>query len=1026
LFYYPILTHLYTHCSVEEESLCAIVPPQVSEGEEIQAEHSFSALLTPVVHASWLLDSCCSQHMSGNENLFISMRDTNTNTFVKFGDGKKLQAKGYGAVATPIGTLDALYVPNLCVNLMSVSQLNSIGASVSFLPNMSEIRLNGQRFGVSVIGNIFQVDEVCNFSSHENEIYLWHQKLGHLNFPAVISFLKRFGIKYELPKNLFCRICAEAKLSEQKFRNRDDKLTVILGRLHSDMGGPIDPSYDGFIYWIIFIDEASRYCKVYFLKRKSEAVQAVLEICRQLQKSSGCGISIFRSDGGGEYQSLKVQEFFKAEGIQHEISPPYTPQLNGMAERLNRTLMEIVRCLLICAGLAHSFWRHAMEYAVYIYNHTPHSGIEFRTPSEVFYGKSLSKLPKFHVFGSISYYHVPKQLRSKLDGTGQRCIFLGFTSTCTLVLSLPDLMIREVRTVKINDGEFLSAEESRELGMEQRIREERSEPIMNSVEEVQRSLTQLNEKQVNAESFPVPSVNRNSDDYKGVQMEDQENGEGVRRLRARKPISYVEEEEEWHPSLGRRHLQSANNDSDWKIEEEETNLVTHFDYLSLLNLNDDTLYAMLSQVTQQIEKLGQVTQDKDNSSEFKDNSSELSYSSIHLSEPNSFEEAFKDPKWLKSMEQEIKSLLDNETWILTDLPKGRKPVRNKWVYRVKNDGRLKSRLVAKGFTQVFGIDFDETWSPVGRKASLKLLISFVIGNSWKWKQMDVDTAFLNSKLDEEIYMDQPKGFEDGSERVCHLLKSIYGLKQASRMWYNTLKDFLESAGLTRSRIDPCIYLAPGLIIFVYVDDIVIAAESDKKLRHISDQFKKRFMMKDMGKPTHILGLDIMELSNGEGIHLSGKKMISELLENCKMDGSRHVSTPMDPNQSFVPNPSVSNGSSKIGLFNYGSVIGSLIYIANSFRPDIAYAVSVLSQFTTNPSEDHFRGVKRVLRYLNGTRDYGLLYKSKSKGLHLYGYTDADFASCFSRRSRSGFIFYSGNSTLSWSSKKATDDCFINM
>jgi hypothetical protein len=248
------------------------------------------------------------------------------------------------------------------------------------------------------------------------------------------------------------------------------------------------------------------------------------------------------------------------------------------------------------------------------------------------------------------------------------------------------------------------------------------------------------------------------------------------------------------------------------------------------------------------------------------------------------------------MEQEIKSLLDNKTWILTDLPRGRKPVRDKWVYKVKNYGRLKSRLVVKGFTQVFGVDFEETWSPVGRKASLKLLINFVLENSWKWKQMDVDTAFLNANLEEEIYMNQPEGFTDASKRVCRLLKSIYGLKQASRMWYNTLKEFLEKLGLSRSRIDPCIYLALGLIIFVYVDDIIIAAESDEILERISDQFKERFMMKDMGKPSHILGLDLVELPEGRGVHLSGVSMIHDLLKRCKLDGSRHVSTPMDCNQ----------------------------------------------------------------------------------------------------------------------------------
>jgi transposase InsO family protein len=168
--------------------------------------------------------------------------------------------------------------------------------------------------------------------------------------------------------------------------------------LHSDIGGPIEPSYAGFTYWITFLDEGSRRCKTKYLKRKSGAKQVIPEIIRKLQRSSGRVFAIFRSDGGSEYQSIPVQEFFESEGIEHEVSPPYTPQLNGMAERLNRTLMATVRCLLRSSGMPNSFWRHAMEYAVYIYNHTPHSGIEFRTPIEVFHGKPLSKMPQFHVF----------------------------------------------------------------------------------------------------------------------------------------------------------------------------------------------------------------------------------------------------------------------------------------------------------------------------------------------------------------------------------------------------------------------------------------------------------------------------------------------------------------------------------------------------------------------------------------------------------------------------------------------------
>ena len=389
--------------------------------------------------------------------------------------------------------------------------------------------------------------------------------------------------------------------------------------------------------------------------------------------------------------------------------------------------------------------------------------------------------------------------------------------------------------------------------------------------------------------------------------------------------------------------------------------------------------------------------------------------SMNLSdERRTFEEACKDPNWLKSMEEEIKSLLDNNTWTLSDLPSGRKVVKNKWVFKQKSDGRLKSRLVAKGFTQVFGVDYEETWSPVGRKPSLNLLIWYVVQTSYCWKQMDVDTAFLNSYLDEEIYMSQPLGFEDGSSKVCRLLKSIYGLKQASRSWYSTLRDFLESQNLKRSRLDPCVYFANKLIVFVYVDDLFIAGESQEIVNNFSDSLKIRFKMKDLGVPKKLLGFTLTEIS--QGVHLSGSEIIEELLVRFQMDASKIVSTPMDANHILSPNESTCSHELRS---NYQSAVGSLLYIANTFRPDISYAVSVLSQFTQNPSEEHWRGVKRLLRYLNGTRNYGLTFQRKIDGSNqeLVGYTDADFASCHTRRSRTGYVFLVGESPIVWSSRK---------
>jgi hypothetical protein len=1018
---------------------CQVTPHE--EGDIMISEHCFSSLIlakdSPNSRGHWLLDSGCSRHMTGDYTLFRKIKSLDISTFVKFGDGKRLQALGYGQVSTPIGVVEALYVPHLCANLLSVSQLNRSGAGVHFLPlpQKSEIRYNGQRFGVSLVGNIFQVDEACSYLSTQNELDLWHQKLGHLNYPAVVAYLKRFGTKISNPPNSFCRVCAEAKLSERKFQSRDES-QMSAGKMHSDMGGPVECSHEGFMYWITFLMENSRYVKVAFLKKKSDAVEKIIQTIKSFQANKGCGISIFRSDGGGEYKSLKVQEFFADSGIEHEVTPRYTPQLNGMAERLNRTLIDRVRCLLLSSGLNTSFWKDAMEYAVYIYNRTPHSGINYQIPWEVFHNMKLQRLPKFHIFGSICYYHVPKELRTKLMTKGKKGLFLGFTNTSSLVLTLgEDKEIIEVRTAVVDEGEFLEPEELKKLGIGNSRNQAAIIPL--SVQDLQPVQDENFKMDIdNVDNDDVDMDPRSNVDDEGDEDQDLSDfldntleretrsnsdfgnpaGSSVGNDQASSSSSYspnyVEDDIAWHPRFGRRYLYDQDDES-WEDDassDESTNFAEQVETLCFLSHlagqdegSEDKL--ILDKLISQVEKKLQCLSA----------SSESANQSSTSSEPRNFLEAVQDPLWIKSMQQEMKSLLDNKTWILVDLPKGRKLVRNKWVYKVKSDGRLKSRLVAKGFTQVPGVDFEETFSPVGRKASLKMLIWLVMYRNWKWKQMDVDTAFLYSTLEEEIYMEQPKGYEDGTDRVCRLLKSIYGLKQASRAWYDTLKDFLEGVNMKRSRVDPCIYFGEGVIIFVYVDDIIIAGENDEIIEKISDGFKSRFKMKDLGEPKRILGLDLIEVP--EGIMLCGKSMIEDLLRRTNMLNCRPVSTPMDPNQSFVPNPDKTEEESN--RLSFASVIGSLLYIANSFRPDICYAVSVLSQFTSNPSEDHWRGAKRVLRYLSGTRDYGLLFKRRKDGeeAQLRGFTDADFASCFSRKSRTGYIFLIGDAVLCWHSRK---------
>jgi hypothetical protein len=604
-------------------------------------------------------------------------------------------------------------------------------------------------------------------------------------------------------------------------------------------------------------------------------------------------------------------------------------------------------------------------------------------------------------------------------------------------MTIPDLVLKQVRTIVVDEGKFLDQEELKTLGigkslsfadlqMEQGnaefegdnqlegLNQVVAEPSSGEVEGDDATVDQnlADNDDTAEETTTTNGVEVNNGDDTSMDVDQPENFTRRSNRHGRQNLSYAEEDVEWDPRFGRRSLVDQ-YDEEWSrvsSEDELALLTTIFDKIEECNLSsaEDILRpAREAQLLQVM--MSQLTLNKD----VGESQSSLRETSNQVT-PIYFHEASQDPGWRESMRQEYQSLIDNATWELTDLPPGRKVVKTKWVYKVKSDGRWKSRLVAKGFTQVAGVDFDETWSPVGRKSSLKMLISHVQRNNWSWKQMDVDTAFLNSKLDEEIYMDQPQGFDDGTGKVCRLSKAIYGLKQASRAWYNTLHIFLTSQKLERSRVDPCIYFGKGTILFVYVDDLIIAAESPQLVENLAQEFKNHFRMKDLGKPKKILGIDLTE--SPQGVLFSGSDIIQDLLQRYQMHGSRSVSTPLDPNQVFLPRAEGKSTPEEQSLF--ASVIGSLLYLANSYRPDISYAVSMLSQFTSNPSDDHWKGVKRILRYLNGTKDHGLFFpKWDREPAVLQGFTDADYAACFTRKSRTGYAFFVGSSLVSWGSRK---------
>ncbi|KAM2392165.1 hypothetical protein ACFX1X_035690 [Malus domestica] len=388
--------------------------------------------------------------------------------------------------------------------------------------------------------------------------------------------------------------------------------------------------------------------------------------------------------------------------------------------------------------------------------------------------------------------------------------------------------------------------------------------------------------------------------------------------------------------------------------------------------------------------------------------------------PTRVEEALKDPKWANAMDEEMLALQKNNTWEVTSLPEGKKTVGCRWVFTVKYqaDGsidRYKARLVAKGYTQTYGVDYQETFSPVAKMNTIRVLISLAANMDWPLKQFDVKNAFLHGNLEEEVYMDFPPGYSVGRNTgVCRLRKSLYGLKQSPRAWFDRFTQVMKRIGYNQSHSDHTLFVKRRqekvTALIIYVDDMIITRDDFDEISKLQSNLAAEFEMKSLGDLKYFLGVEVARSS--KGIFLSQRKYVLDLLKETGMLGCKPVDTPivekhhlcLDPNQE-----SVDKG-------RYQRLVGRLIYLAHT-RPDIAYAVSVVSQFMHSPSVDHMAAVMRILAYLKSAPGKGVLYQ-KHGHLNVEGFTDADWAGNVSdRRSTSGYFTFVGGNLVTWRSKK---------
>ncbi|XP_020114487.1 uncharacterized protein LOC109728471 isoform X3 [Ananas comosus] len=844
---------------------------------------------------------------------------------------------------------------------------------------------------------------------------VWHRRLGHPSLPVLSTFIKNNKIVSDSALKLsVCNACNMGKHVKLSFHDSESQSAFPFHIVHSDVWQSPVPSVSGYKYYVIFIDDYSRFSWLYLLKFKHEVFDKFFEFKKMVENIFHSSIKIFQSDNGTEFVNDKFSSFCSQNGIIHRFSCPYTPQQNGLAERKHRHLSNIVRSLLFQAGLPPRFWAEAIQTAVFLVNRLPSlTVLNGRSPYDILHGCASPDLQLIRVFGCLCYPDVQDIADHKLSPRSLPCIFLGLSDKhkgfrCLYPSTGKVFISRHVTFVEtVFPYSCLSKFSSS------------SSPTTSNFQMFQHFLSNpplLGESPSSLDAISGFSFTRLSPD--------------------------VSSNASVSPSETVSTFPSTLNHDATQVSDEHAATVAGPPELRVYTRRHTLRPSAATALPSPVE-LTPSTSDRPPSPQpaepslpirthsmltrsmaknFAGSTSFLASTHTTLpTEPITFHEAFQDADWRAAMAEEFDALLTNDTWELVPAPPSVNLIGCKWVYKVKQkaDGsleRLKARLVAQGYKQQQGIDFDETFSPVVKSTTIRTVLSVALSSGWSLRQLDVKNAFLHGTLSEEVYMKQPPGFVHPSlpSHVCRLRKAIYGLKQAPRAWFQRFTSFLSEIGFVGSTADPSMFVCHSssgtLVLLLYVDDIIVTGSSSSLLDALIVTLQREFAMKDLGPLHYFLGIEVHR--SPSGLHLSQQKYAHQLLQRHGFLDSKPVSTPLSPTSRL----SSHEGHLLEDPYTYRQIVGALQYLTFT-RPDISYAVNSVAQYLHAPREPHMQAVKRILRYIRGTLTYGLPI-SRCDNPSLVAFADADWAGCpDTRRSTSGYCIFLGPNLISWSAKK---------
>jgi hypothetical protein len=940
----------------------------------------------------WIMDCGATHYMHPDRSLFLNYRKLRKPIFVK-GIKSGLPAVGVGKiVVTDDSGIQSrvlkrvLYVPKLKHGLFSLTKATLDGWKSVFVGKGCTVTDGAFKIYSPIVDGLCKWrSKFCKGTAAVAHVAIggdgvtlkdWHERFGHVSKEAIVKLVdlvKGLDIVDDDDKtgehehDHQCEPCIIGKHHRLPFKRVEHRSKKPLELVHSDLCGKFQVrSVGGGWYFISFIDDCTRLCRIYILPNKeAKTIKAVFEAYRAwAENQTGCKIKAIRTDGGGEYHK-EMEALLKGTGIEHQETAPYSPQSNGVSERMNRTLMDMVCPMLEASSAPLELWAEAVAAACYIKNRLPTRALDGKTPYEAWTGEK-PRVDQLRKFGCVVYRHIPKKRRRKLDQKSMRGILVGYESDSGMYrVYHPQInRVAITRDVIICENDFSAA-----TSFSEAVRER-----LTGKKPTRSSVTIEDDDDV----MPPPPI-----------------------LRTNEPQAYENPNE---PQAPENPPSPAANVVDEPVA--QTNVQPMASRNQARQLRD----------MPRVPYKGMEA----SASAFM----ALSVESL----PRNYKEAMRrtDAKqWEHAMDDEFGSIEKHDCWELIPPPKrkGRrktKIVGSRWVYNIKESGLHKARFVAKGYTQRWGIDYDETFAPVAKYTSIRTLIALAAGSKKRTEihQMDVKTAFLNGPLKERIYIRQPEGYEiPGKEDWVYLLKrSLYGLKQSNRVWYEDIAPALEGFDFEKCKADSSIfvYVNPNgekTYIALYVDDFLITSENEDDLKTIKRRLSETYEMKDLGVAKRFLGMQI-EYGDDGSIKIHQEDYLRKLLTRHGMKDCNPVTTPMDTSVKLL---ATTDSDALADEKEYASIVGGIMFAAVVTRPDIMCAASTLSQFLKNLSSKHLAAAKRVLRYFQGTLTLGITYRPPPT--HLSGFSDADWAGDINtRRSKTGYVIMLNNGAIAWRSQ----------